>query len=130
MAYLVALGLLSLIGVVATALLIRTDGYGRIPTDPTRAIPSGADADTPAPRATPTPAGPHVDPAPRATPTPAGPHVDAAPPPAPAPEPRHAQRVGNPAPAIAHRHPETAENPTPAPGSDGDVQRPAATARS
>lgn len=36
MAYLIALGILSLLGIVATIWLVRTDGYGRIPTDPTR----------------------------------------------------------------------------------------------
>lgn len=36
MAYLIALGILSLIGVVGTVWLVRTDGYGRIPTDPSR----------------------------------------------------------------------------------------------
>lgn len=36
MAYLIALGILSLIGIVATAWVVRTDGYGRIPTDPSR----------------------------------------------------------------------------------------------
>ncbi len=36
MAYFIALGVLSLAGIVGTAWLIRTDGYGRIPTDPTR----------------------------------------------------------------------------------------------
>ncbi len=37
MAYLIALGILSLIGIVATLWVVRTDGYGRIPTDPSRA---------------------------------------------------------------------------------------------
>lgn len=36
MAYLIALGILSLAGIVATVWLVRTDGYGSIPTDPSR----------------------------------------------------------------------------------------------
>ncbi|MFN3949242.1 hypothetical protein [Microbacterium sp.] len=36
MAYLIALGILTLAGVVATLWLVRTDGYGRVPTDPAR----------------------------------------------------------------------------------------------
>ncbi|MFF7682303.1 hypothetical protein ACFZA2_06010 [Microbacterium sp. NPDC007973] len=36
MAYFIALGLLSLAGIIGTLWLIRTDGYGRIPTDPSR----------------------------------------------------------------------------------------------
>lgn len=41
MAYFIALGLLSLAGIIGTVWLMRTDGYGRIPTDPTR-IPAAA----------------------------------------------------------------------------------------
>ena len=55
MAYLIALGILSLIGILATVWLIRTDGYGRIPTDPRR-LPGGADRT--APRVAPAPAEP------------------------------------------------------------------------
>lgn len=47
MAYLIALGILSLLGIVATIWLVRTDGYGRIPTDPTRVDRSARQ--TPAP---------------------------------------------------------------------------------
>lgn len=36
MAYFIALGILSLAGIVGTVWLVRTDGYGRIPTDPSR----------------------------------------------------------------------------------------------
>ncbi|MDU0367079.1 hypothetical protein AB0O16_04710 [Microbacterium sp. NPDC089180] len=36
MAYFIALGILSLAGIIGTVWLIRTDGYGRIPTDPSR----------------------------------------------------------------------------------------------
>ncbi|MDQ1082033.1 MULTISPECIES: hypothetical protein [Microbacterium] len=36
MAYFIALGILSLAGIVGTVWLIRTDGYSRIPTDPAR----------------------------------------------------------------------------------------------
>jgi hypothetical protein len=43
MAYFIALGILSLLGIVATLWLIRTDGYGRIPVDPRR-LPGGADS--------------------------------------------------------------------------------------
>ncbi|WP_285136482.1 hypothetical protein [Microbacterium sp. lyk4-40-TSB-66] len=39
MAYLIALGILSLVGVVGTVWLVRTDGYARIPTDPSRVAP-------------------------------------------------------------------------------------------
>lgn len=39
MAYFIALGILSLAGIVGTAWLVHTDGYGRIPTDPSRALP-------------------------------------------------------------------------------------------
>lgn len=39
MAYFIALGILSLAGIVGTVWLVRTDGYGRIPTDPRRATP-------------------------------------------------------------------------------------------
>ena len=42
MAYLIALGILSLIGIVSTAWLMYTDGYGRVPTDPRR-LPGGAE---------------------------------------------------------------------------------------
>lgn len=41
MAYFIALGLLSLAGIIGTVWLMRTDGYRRIPTDPTR-IPAAA----------------------------------------------------------------------------------------
>ncbi|MEZ3157750.1 hypothetical protein AB1K56_12560 [Microbacterium sp. BWR-S6Y] len=41
MAYFIALGFLSLAGIIGTVWLMRTDGYGRIPTDPTR-IPAAA----------------------------------------------------------------------------------------
>ncbi len=40
MAYFIALGILSLVGVVGTVWLVRTDGYGRIPTDPSRVASS------------------------------------------------------------------------------------------
>lgn len=40
MAYFIALGILSLAGVVGTVWLVRTDGYGRIPTDPSRVASS------------------------------------------------------------------------------------------
>jgi hypothetical protein len=40
MAYLIALGILSLAGVVGTVWLVRNDGYGRIPTDPSRVASS------------------------------------------------------------------------------------------
>lgn len=40
MAYFIALGILSLAGIVGTVWLVRTDGYGRIPTDPSRVAPS------------------------------------------------------------------------------------------
>lgn len=36
MAYFIALGLLAVAGIVGTVWLVRTDGYGRIPTDPRR----------------------------------------------------------------------------------------------
>ncbi|MDQ1135335.1 hypothetical protein QE410_000134 [Microbacterium sp. SORGH_AS 1204] len=36
MAYFIALGILSLAGIIGTVWLVRTDGYGRIPTDPSR----------------------------------------------------------------------------------------------
>lgn len=36
MAYFIALGILSLAGIVGTVWLVRTDGYGRVPTDPSR----------------------------------------------------------------------------------------------
>lgn len=52
MAYLIALGILSLIGIVATVWLLYTDGYGRVPTDPRR-LPGGAERT--APRAAPEP---------------------------------------------------------------------------
>lgn len=39
MAYFIALGILSLAGIVGTVWLVRTDGYGRVPTDPRRADP-------------------------------------------------------------------------------------------
>lgn len=39
MAYFIALGILSLVGIVGTVWLVRTDGYGRIPTDPSRVPP-------------------------------------------------------------------------------------------
>lgn len=74
MAYFIALGILSLAGVVGTAWLIRTDGYGRIPTDPTRTPPR--ERDEPAAAATPCAvpqaraATPGAVPTPRALPTP------------------------------------------------------------
>ncbi|MCJ1708402.1 hypothetical protein [Microbacterium sp. VKM Ac-2923] len=40
MAYFIALGILSLAGVVGTVWLVRTDGYGRVPTDPSRVASS------------------------------------------------------------------------------------------
>lgn len=46
MAYLIALGILSLLGIVATLWLIRTDGYGPVPVDPRR-LPGGADSHAP-----------------------------------------------------------------------------------
>lgn len=46
MAYLVALALLALVAIVATVWLIRTDGHGRIPTDPRR-LPGGTDLGAP-----------------------------------------------------------------------------------
>lgn len=52
MAYLIALGILSLLGIVSTVWLIRTDGYGRIPVDPRR-LPGGVERT--APRAAPEP---------------------------------------------------------------------------
>jgi len=36
MAYLIALGILSLVGIAATVWLLRTDGYGPVPTDHSR----------------------------------------------------------------------------------------------
>lgn len=39
MAYFIALGILSLAGIAGTVWLVRTDGYGRVPTDPRRADP-------------------------------------------------------------------------------------------
>lgn len=39
MAYFIALGILSLAGIIGTVWLVRTDGYGRIPTDPRRVTP-------------------------------------------------------------------------------------------
>ncbi|WP_022879535.1 hypothetical protein [Microbacterium sp. B19] len=50
MAYLIALGILSLIGIVSTAWLLYTDGYGRVPTDP-RGLPGGAERTAPEPPA-------------------------------------------------------------------------------
>lgn len=44
MAYLIALGILTLAGVVATLWLVRTDGYGRVPTDPSRVTAVANDA--------------------------------------------------------------------------------------
>ncbi|MCT2084762.1 hypothetical protein M3D75_01380 [Microbacterium enclense] len=68
MAYLIAFGILALIGIGASAWLIRTDGHGRVPTDPHR-LPGGTDLDAPrearAPEVTPAPApAPEVAPAP------------------------------------------------------------------
>lgn len=40
MAYFIALGILTLAGIVGTVWLVRTDGYGRIPTDPSRVTPA------------------------------------------------------------------------------------------
>lgn len=59
MAYLVALALLALVATIATVWLIRTDGHGRIPTDPRR-LPGGTDlVATPEPAAsTPTESAP------------------------------------------------------------------------
>jgi hypothetical protein len=48
MAYFIALGILSLVGIVGTVWLVRTDGYGRIPTDPSRAAASADRPDRPA----------------------------------------------------------------------------------
>ncbi|SDO30850.1 hypothetical protein SAMN04487848_0310 [Microbacterium sp. ru370.1] len=48
MAYFIALGILSLVGIVGTAWLVRTDGYGRIPTDPSRVPPRERDDAAPA----------------------------------------------------------------------------------
>ncbi|MCG7416793.1 hypothetical protein MHY30_04650 [Microbacterium sp. ACRRU] len=45
MAYFIALGVLVLLGIGASAWLIHTDGYGRVPTDPRR-LPGGVDATT------------------------------------------------------------------------------------
>lgn len=45
MAYFIALGVLSLAGIVGTVWLVRTDGYGRIPTDASR-VPPREQADT------------------------------------------------------------------------------------
>ncbi|WP_295831140.1 hypothetical protein [uncultured Microbacterium sp.] len=39
MAYFIALGILAVAGIVGTVWLVRTDGYGRVPTDPRRAHP-------------------------------------------------------------------------------------------
>ncbi|KEP74575.1 hypothetical protein HR12_07715 [Microbacterium sp. SUBG005] len=39
MAYFIALGILSLAGIVGTVWLVRTDGYGRVPTDTSRVPP-------------------------------------------------------------------------------------------
>ncbi|MDQ1124174.1 hypothetical protein [Microbacterium trichothecenolyticum] len=52
MAYLIALGILSLAGIVATVWLVRTDGYGSIPTDPSR-VASAADRPSRSHRAAP-----------------------------------------------------------------------------
>ncbi len=84
MAYLIALGILCLAAVVATAWLIRTDGYGRIPTDPTRTPPrehakpaptrtllrERAAAASPGALPTPRAARPEAHPTPRTLPTP------------------------------------------------------------
>jgi hypothetical protein len=59
MAYFIALGILVLIGIGASVWLIRTDGYGPVPTDPRR-LPGGADLH--APREDPAPS-PEVGPA-------------------------------------------------------------------
>ncbi|GEB46807.1 hypothetical protein MTE01_27520 [Microbacterium testaceum] len=61
MAYFIALGILSLAGIVGTVWLIRTDGYGRIPTDPRRAAPrEPREKQTEAPRETRRAASPDV----------------------------------------------------------------------
>jgi len=39
MAYFIALGILAVAGIIGTVWLVRTDGYGRIPTDPRRVRP-------------------------------------------------------------------------------------------
>lgn len=87
MAYLIALGILCLAAVVATAWLIRTDGYGHIPPDPTRTPPRERAEPAPtrtllreraepaaaaSPGALPSPraARPEAHPAPRTLPTP------------------------------------------------------------
>ncbi|MCC4247705.1 MULTISPECIES: hypothetical protein [Microbacterium] len=46
MAYLIALAVLALTGIVASVWLIRTDGYRRVPTDPRR-LPGGTDLTAP-----------------------------------------------------------------------------------
>jgi len=51
MAYLVALGILALIGIVATIALVRSDGYGSVAVDPSRVV-------EPDPRPGPAPAAP------------------------------------------------------------------------
>ncbi len=48
MAYLIALGILSLAGIVSTLWLLHTDGYRRVPTDARRVPPPAAEASTPA----------------------------------------------------------------------------------
>ncbi len=47
MAYFLALGILSLAGIIGTVWLVRTDGYGRIPTDTSR-LPDSACRKAPA----------------------------------------------------------------------------------
>ncbi len=57
MAYLIALGILSLLGIVATLWLIRTDGYGPVPVDESRrVVPEPAPADPVSAPLTPEPA--------------------------------------------------------------------------
>jgi len=71
MAYFIALGILSLAGIVGTVWLVRTDGYGRIPTDPQRAAPASTASRARSRR-------PEADAAPRDSAAPA-PHASAAP---------------------------------------------------
>lgn len=63
MAYLIALGILSVIGIASTVWLLYTDGYGRVPTDPRR-LPGGAERT--APPAAPEPPAAKAAPAPAA----------------------------------------------------------------
>ncbi|MDT0116305.1 hypothetical protein Q9R20_04810 [Microbacterium sp. PRF11] len=56
MAYLIALGILSLAGIVSTLWLLRTDGYRRVPTDARRLPPRAAEPATSASASAPAPA--------------------------------------------------------------------------